>query len=318
MSRRVSKVEPTLYARSWLRRLARQQWRKSFITAAAVLDVLSTLTEPIDAVVMAGFGEHGREGARQLLDLPVVDITEAAALLACLLGHKFGVVTTRRSALAPIEQSLLTAGLWSRCAGVRASDLDVLGLEDDLDHTAAALIEQGRILLDQGADVLVLGCADMRGSTSDSSRSWVFPSSTVSPRRSTCVRCSSVSARPRVHGPLRKPIGDQVPPRLAGVKVQSRIDNLIGALSAPPPAGSHLERLWSMLNSTKSMRPSGSRVDPESSVETASLSVQAYATLRGRIILGQYPRDPGFRNRSLPGRADGDGGNRAGARTSAC
>lgn len=136
---------------------------ESFITAAAVLDVLSTLTEPVDAVVMAGFGEHGREGARQLLDVPVVDITEAAAQLACLLGHKFGVVTTLRSALAPIEQSLLTAGLWSRCAGVRASDLDVLGLEDDIEHTATALIAQGRILLDQGADVLVLGCAGMGG-----------------------------------------------------------------------------------------------------------------------------------------------------------
>jgi allantoin racemase len=68
-----------------------------------------------------------------------------------------------RSALAPIEQSLLTAGLWSRCAGVRASDLDVLDLEDDPDHTAIALIAQGRILLDGGADVLVLGCAGMGG-----------------------------------------------------------------------------------------------------------------------------------------------------------
>ncbi len=134
---------------------------ESFITAAAVLDVLSTLTEPVDAVVMAGFGEHGREGARQLLEVPVVDITEAAALVACLLGHKFGVVTTVRSALAPIEHSLLTAGLWSRCAGVRASDLDVLDLEDDIEHTATALIAQGRILLEQGADVLVLGCAGM-------------------------------------------------------------------------------------------------------------------------------------------------------------
>jgi allantoin racemase len=136
---------------------------ESFITAAAVLDVLSTLTESVDAVVMAGFGEHGREGARQLLDVPVVDITEAAAQLACLLGHKFGVVTTLRTALAPIESSLLTAGLWSRCAGVRATDLGVLELEADLDHTAAAMIAVGRRLLDEGADVLVLGCAGMAG-----------------------------------------------------------------------------------------------------------------------------------------------------------
>ena len=136
---------------------------ESFISAAAVLDVLSTLTEPFDAVVMAGFGEHGRDGARQLLDVPVVDITEAAAQLACLVGYRYGVVTTVRGALAPIEESLSTAGLWSRCAGIRASDLDVLDLHDDLDRTADALIEQGRILLATGADVLVLGCAGMGG-----------------------------------------------------------------------------------------------------------------------------------------------------------
>lgn len=136
---------------------------ESFISAAAVLDLLATTDERFDAVVMAGFGEHGREGARQLLDVPVVDITEAAGALACLLGHKFGVVTTVGVAVAAIEQSLLTAGLSTRCAGVLATDLSVLDLHDDLELTASALIEQGRLLLQRGADVLVLGCAGMGG-----------------------------------------------------------------------------------------------------------------------------------------------------------
>jgi Asp/Glu/hydantoin racemase len=46
-------------------------WLDSFLSAAAVLDLLNGLDEPFDALVMAGFGEHGREGAREL--------TEAAA-----------------------------------------------------------------------------------------------------------------------------------------------------------------------------------------------------------------------------------------------
>ncbi|WP_431907561.1 aspartate/glutamate racemase family protein [Amycolatopsis thermoflava] len=136
---------------------------ESFISAAAVLDLLASTAEVFDAVVMAGFGEHGREGARQLLDVPVVDITEAAAQLACLLGSRFGVVTTVRNALVPIEESLLTAGLAHRCAGVRACEVDVLGLHDDPDATTTALIAQGRLLLAAGADVLVLGCAGMAG-----------------------------------------------------------------------------------------------------------------------------------------------------------
>ncbi|MTD13016.1 Asp/Glu/hydantoin racemase [Nakamurella sp. YIM 132087] len=136
---------------------------ESFISAAAVLDLLATTEESFDAVVMAGFGEHGREGARQLLDVPVVDITEAAAALAVLVGHRFGVVTTAPTAVAGIEHSLATAGVAGRCAGIRATAIGVLDLHGDLDRTAAALIAGGRELIAAGADALVLGCAGMAG-----------------------------------------------------------------------------------------------------------------------------------------------------------
>ncbi|BBB02312.1 putative racemase [Actinacidiphila reveromycinica] len=135
----------------------------SFISAAAVLDLLSTTTEEFDAVVMAGFGEHGREGARQLLRVPVVDITEAAAQLACLLGSDYGVVTTVPQAVAPVRDSLRAAGLLQRCVGVRACDIGVLALDADVERTADALAAEGRRLLEAGADVLVLGCAGMAG-----------------------------------------------------------------------------------------------------------------------------------------------------------
>lgn len=59
--------------------------------------------------MLAGFGEHGREGARELLDVPVVDITEAAAHLACLLGRRYGVVTTLDRTCGLIEDSLHSA-----------------------------------------------------------------------------------------------------------------------------------------------------------------------------------------------------------------
>jgi Asp/Glu/hydantoin racemase len=69
-------------------------WFDSYLSAAAVLDLLQRLDQPVDGVVMAGFGEHGREGARELPNVPVVDITEAAALHALVLGHRYAVVTT--------------------------------------------------------------------------------------------------------------------------------------------------------------------------------------------------------------------------------
>ena len=54
-----------------------------------------------DAVIQAGYGEHGREGLQELLDVPVVDITEAAASTAMFLGHRYSVVTTLDRAVPP-------------------------------------------------------------------------------------------------------------------------------------------------------------------------------------------------------------------------
>lgn len=138
-------------------------YAESYATAVASMDAVLAHDGSFDAVVMAGFGEHGREGMRQVVSQPVVDITEAAAYLACLVGHRFAVVTTVRSAIPGIEDSLRSAGILDRCAAIVASDLRVLHITDDIDATAAALERSAREALACGADVLVLGCAGFAG-----------------------------------------------------------------------------------------------------------------------------------------------------------
>jgi allantoin racemase len=138
-------------------------WLDSYLSAAAVLDTLRTYDgPPYDAVVMAGFGEHGREGVRELVDVPVVDITEAAAHLACLLGRRYGVVTTLERSRGQIEDSLETAGVARNCAAVVGTGLNVLDLGDD-ERTRAAFLAAAERARAAGAEVLVLGCAGMTG-----------------------------------------------------------------------------------------------------------------------------------------------------------
>ena len=136
----------------------------SYVTAAAVLDRLHGLPPDVDAVVMAGFGEHGREGARELLDVPVVDITEAAAQFAMLLAPRYGVVTTLSRACQQIRDSLTTAGLIARCAAIEAAGIavsDFDGLDDDRGRVVDAMHVAARRAVDHGAEALVLGCAGM-------------------------------------------------------------------------------------------------------------------------------------------------------------
>lgn len=136
---------------------------ESYATAVATIDAVLSYDGAFDAVVMAGFGEHGREGMRQAVRQPVVDITEAAAFLACFVGHRYGVVTTVSSAIAGIEDSLRSAGVLDRCAAIAASDVAVSHIADDVHATAAVLEVTARDVLARGADVIVLGCAGFAG-----------------------------------------------------------------------------------------------------------------------------------------------------------
>ncbi|MFF3492734.1 aspartate/glutamate racemase family protein [Streptomyces sp. NPDC002795] len=137
---------------------------ESYLAAIAVMETVRAYPEPFDAVVQAGYGEHGREGLQELLDVPVVDITEAAASTAMYLGHKYSVVTTLDRAVPLIEDRLKLAGLTDRLASVRASGLAVLDLERDPDAAVKAIVEQSaRAVEDDRAEVVCLGCGGMAG-----------------------------------------------------------------------------------------------------------------------------------------------------------
>jgi allantoin racemase len=137
---------------------------ESYLAAVAVMDKVRSYEEPFDAVIQAGYGEHGREGLQELLDVPVVDITEAAASTAMFLGHKYSVVTTLDRAVPLIEDRLKLAGLSDRCASVRASGLAVLELEEDPGRAVEAIVQQAELAVSQDkAEVIVLGCGGMAG-----------------------------------------------------------------------------------------------------------------------------------------------------------
>jgi allantoin racemase len=137
---------------------------ESYLAAIAVMNAVVTYEGEFDAVIQAGYGEHGREGLQELLDVPVVDITEAAAYVACLLGHKYSVVTTLDRTLPLIEDRLSLAGLIPRCASVRSSGLSVLQLEQDRDVAVKAIVaEAEKAVREDKAEVICLGCGGMAG-----------------------------------------------------------------------------------------------------------------------------------------------------------
>jgi allantoin racemase len=137
---------------------------ESYLAALAVMETVRSYPDPFDAVIQAGYGEHGREGLQELLDVPVVDITEAAAGTAMFLGHKYSVVTTLDRTVPLIEDRLKLAGLLDRCASIRASGMAVLDLERDPQAAVEAIArEAARAVEEDHAEVICLGCGGMAG-----------------------------------------------------------------------------------------------------------------------------------------------------------
>jgi allantoin racemase len=137
---------------------------ESYLSAVAVMDRVVGYDEAYDAVVLAGFGEHGRDGLQELIEAPVVEICEASAHVAMMIGRTYSVVTTLQRSVPAIEDRLRLAGLSERCASVRASGMSTREVDEDPEGATIAVVAEARkaVLIDH-AEVICLGCAGMAG-----------------------------------------------------------------------------------------------------------------------------------------------------------
>ncbi len=85
--------------------------------------------------------------------------------VACMLGHKFSVVTTNAEWEPLLADAVQHYGLTGRCASVRSTGMPVLALESAGDAEIHRLIADAarRAIEHDGAEVICLGCAGMTG-----------------------------------------------------------------------------------------------------------------------------------------------------------
>lgn len=131
------------------------------IAAHGILDCLATHHAGCDAAVLAVSYDTALAAARQLLPIPVIGMTEAACLTACMLGGRFGLVTFSSAEL--YRELIASYGLAARLSGiglVAASPYDAASAPDAV---AAKVAETARGLARDGADAVILGGAALAG-----------------------------------------------------------------------------------------------------------------------------------------------------------
>ncbi len=135
---------------------------EAFAVPGAIEEIVLREREGADAFVIACLDDTGLDAARAAARGPVIGIGEAAFHIASLIAHRFSVVTTLSRSIAPIETNLIKYGLDRRCARVRASDVEVLALEDSSSGAFGKLsAEIARAKAEDRVDAIVLGCAGM-------------------------------------------------------------------------------------------------------------------------------------------------------------
>lgn len=130
------------------------------LTIAPMLALAAAQTDAAGYVI-ACFGDPGLHALRDQTALPVVGIQEAAVMTALTLGQRFGVIAILPASIPRHLRAFGAMGVLGRLAGDRALGLGVAELAD-ADKSLGAMIATGKRLRDEdGANVLIMGCAGM-------------------------------------------------------------------------------------------------------------------------------------------------------------
>jgi Asp/Glu/hydantoin racemase len=133
------------------------------MSAAAAARAIIPIAAGYDAFLVACYSDHALiRMLREELTQPVIGIMEASLVSARTLGSRFGIIATSSRSKYTLEDSVRHYGLEGFCAGVRSCNLGVLELESKPEKEVLAIMcDVGKKLVEDGADVLTLGCAGM-------------------------------------------------------------------------------------------------------------------------------------------------------------
>jgi allantoin racemase len=113
------------------------------------------------AFVIACYSDPGLFVCREATPRPVLGIAECGLLTAMARGGRFGVIAIAQRSIPRHMRYMRQMGVMDRLAGERALEMSVAETASG-EGTLARMIAAGRALKDEdGADVVVMGCAGM-------------------------------------------------------------------------------------------------------------------------------------------------------------
>ena len=134
------------------------------IASHAVIEALAEHGADCDAAIVAAFGDPGLWAAKELLEFPVVGISEAAFFSAHLLGARYSIICLTKRLGVWYRECAREHGVDRRLASVRALDVAPTDISKAKEEMREHLLDQClRAVEDDAAEVIVLGGGPIAG-----------------------------------------------------------------------------------------------------------------------------------------------------------
>lgn len=127
--------------------------------------------EGYDAIVIACFADPVLDAAKEISTIPVIGIAEATMHVAAMLGHKFSITTALPNRVPTRDVHVRLRGLESAFASTLVMNMRVLEIDADPEKAKQRILELARhAVAEDGAEVIILGCAGLAGYAEDVER----------------------------------------------------------------------------------------------------------------------------------------------------
>ncbi|WP_020659933.1 aspartate/glutamate racemase family protein [Amycolatopsis benzoatilytica] len=136
---------------------------EALLAAGAVAELIAEHRD-VDGVLVAAFGDPGLPALKELADVPVLGITEAALCAAALQGQRFSIIAISDRITAWYRECVERFGFGGRLASIRSIKEALHGIGSVQDDFRATLVDLARLAVEQdGADVVILAGAPLAG-----------------------------------------------------------------------------------------------------------------------------------------------------------
>jgi allantoin racemase len=109
-----------------------------------------------DAVVPLGMLDLGVDGARSLVDIPVIGPAQACMHIAALLGEHFGMITYNAEGIPRHRAQVRFYGMGEYIAGYRTVGMRLKDMADAVERMTENFVREAKSLIrDDGADVII-------------------------------------------------------------------------------------------------------------------------------------------------------------------